>query len=198
MSAHALASAALDQTFLDARTFHQFTSEPVPDALLRQLYDLVKWAPTSMNCQPARYVFVRTPEGKAKLKGALSAGNVDKTLQAPVTAIVAADAQFFEHLPTQFPAYPQARDGFAKDPENALKTARYNAALQAGYLILGARMLGLDCGPMGGFDAAQVDAQFFPDGRWRSQLLINLGHGTPQGTHPRGPRLSFDEVARLA
>ena len=171
----ALSTDALDQLFVHARTHNGFTSEPVPEATLRRLYDLMKWGPTSMNCQPARLVFVTTPEGKAKLAPALSPGNLDKTLAAPATVIIATDSRFYEHLPTMFPAY-DARPMFEANAELAASTAFRNGTLQGAYLIVAARALGLDCGPMSGFDAGKLNAAFFPDGRCQANFLCNLGN----------------------
>ncbi|HEX7637320.1 MAG TPA: malonic semialdehyde reductase [Burkholderiaceae bacterium] len=193
----ALNDAALRQLFLDARTFNKFQPRPVDDATLRRLVDLAKWGPTSMNAQPGRFVFVRSAEAKEKLKPALMPGNRDKTMAAPVTVIVAHDVAFHEHLPTQFPAMPGARDMFAGSDAMRESTAFRNGSLQGAYLILAARALGLDAGPMSGFDPAAVDAAFFPDGRWKSNFLVNLGYGDPAGNHPRGPRLPFETVARI-
>jgi len=189
--------AALDLIFRTARSFNRFTDQPVSDDTLRQLYVLLKWGPTSMNCQPARYVFVKSAEAKARLKPGLAPGNADKTMAAPVTVIVAQDPRFYEQLPAQFPAVPGARDMFAGNAALADATAFRNSSLQAAYLIVAARALGLDCGPMSGFDAAKVDAEFFPGGEFKSNMLINLGYGDAAGNYPRGPRLGFDEVARI-
>ncbi|NMG35624.1 malonic semialdehyde reductase [Azoarcus sp. TTM-91] len=189
--------AALDLIFRTARSFNRFTDQPVSDDTLRQLYELLKWGPTSMNCQPARYVFVKSAEAKARLKPGLAPGNADKTMAAPVTVIVAQDPRFYEQLPAQFPAVPGARDMFAGNAALADATAFRNSSLQAAYLIVAARALGLDCGPMSGFDAAKVDAEFFPGGEFKSNMLINLGYGDAAGNYPRGPRLGFDEVARI-
>ncbi len=189
--------AALDLIFRTARSFNRFTDQPVSDDTLRQLYELLKWGPTSMNCQPARYVFVKSAEAKARLKPGLAPGNADKTMAAPVTVIVAQDPRFYEQLPAQFPAVPGARDMFAGNAALAEATAFRNSSLQAAYLIVAARALGLDCGPMSGFDAAKVDAEFFPGGEFKSNMLINLGYGDAAGNYPRGPRLGFDEVARI-
>lgn len=191
-------TAAIDQAFLSARTFNKFTDRPVDDDVLHRLYDTFKWAPTSMNCQPMRLVFVRSAEAKALLAPALAPGNRDKTLAAPVTAIVALDTRFHEHLPTQFPAMPTAAQMFAGNETLSSDTAMRNSSLQGAYLILAARLLGLDAGPMSGFDAAQVNQAFFPDGRFKANFLVNLGYGDPSGNRPRGPRLAFDEVARIA
>lgn len=188
---------ALDLAFRQARTFNKFSAEPVSDATLRQIVELAQWGPTAMNSQPARYVFVRSAEAKQRLKPALSAGNLEKTLSAPVTVIVAADREFYEQLPTQFPAFPGARDMFAGNEAAAQGTALLSSHLQGAYFIVAARLLGLDCGPMGGFDAAKVDAEFFPDGQFKSQFLINLGYGDASGNYPRGPRLGFEQIARM-
>ncbi|MDD0837672.1 malonic semialdehyde reductase [Curvibacter sp. HBC61] len=188
---------AQQQLFLSARTHSRFLDRAIPDELLHALYELAKWGPTSMNTQPARYVFVRSAEAKARLRACVAPGNVDKVDAAPVTVIVAQDTQFFEHLPTQFPHAPQAADGFAKDAALAQGTAARNSSLQGGYLIMAARLLGLDCGPMSGFNAQALDAAFFPDGRYRSNFLINLGCGDPAALRPRGPRLPFEAVARI-
>lgn len=195
---HSLDPAALDLLFLQARTFNKFTAEPVGDDLLRQLYDLYKWGPTSMNTQPGRVVFVRTEEGKQKLKPALMPNNVDKTMAAPVVAIVALDTAFYEHMPTQFPANPAARDLFAGNAGLSTDTATRNSSLQGAYLIMAARALGLAAGPMSGFNPAMVNEAFFPDGRWKANFLINLGWGDPSGNRPRGPRLAFEDGVLLA
>jgi 3-hydroxypropanoate dehydrogenase len=193
----ALTTEALDQLFTHARTHNRFASQPIPESTLRRLYDLMKWGPTSMNCQPARLVFVTSPAGKAMLAPALSPGNLDKTMAAPVTVIIATDSRFHEHLPTMFPAF-EAEPMFAGDAELATSTAFRNGTLQGAYLIIAARALGLDCGPMSGFDAGKLNAAFFPDGRYQANFLCNLGIGDPAGLHPRGPRLSFDEACRMA
>ena len=194
----ALNDTALKQLFFDARTFNKFQPRPVDDTTLHALVDLMKWGPTSMNAQPARIVFVRGAEAKEKLKGALMGGNVDKTMAAPVTAIVAYDTAFHDHLPTQFPAMPNARDMFAGSEPFRESTAFRNSSLQGAYLIIAARALGLDAGPMSGFDNAAVDKAFFPEGQWKSNFLVNLGYGDASGNWPRGPRLAFHEMARIA
>lgn len=191
-----LDATALDQLFRQARSYNQFTDRPVDDDTLRQLYELLKWGPTSMNTQPGRFLFVRSAAEKQKLLPALSPGNVEKTLHAPVTVIVAADSRFHEHLPTQFKAY-EAKPLFDANPALTATTAARNSALQGAYLMLAARALGLDCGAMSGFDAAKLNAAFFPDGRWQVNFLVNLGYGAEGGYHPRGPRLPFDEVAKI-
>lgn len=192
-----LQDSALDQLFREARTFNKFTDRAVTDETLRQLHDLYKWGPTAVNCQPGRVVFARGAEAKAKLRPALRPNNVDKTMAAPVTAIVAYDSTFFEHLPSQFPAMPQAREMFAGNSDLAAETASRNGSLQGAYLILAARALGLDCGPMSGFDPKVLNGAFFPDGRWKANFLVNLGWGDPAGKRPRGPRLSFEEAVRI-
>ena len=193
----ALNSEALDQLFVAARTHNAFAPEPIPEATLRRLYDLMKWGPTSMNCQPARLVFVTTSAGKALLAPALSPGNLEKTMAAPATVIIATDRRFYDHLPTLFPGY-DARPTFAADAALAASTAFRNGTLQGAYLILAARALGLDCGPMSGFDSGKLDAAFFPDGRCQANFLCNLGIGDPAAVHPRGPRLSFEQACRIA
>jgi len=185
----------LEQAFSEARTFAKFLETPVPDDTLKSLYALAKWGPTASNCQPARYVFVRSAQGKAKLRECLAPGNVDKTMGAPVTVIVAQDTRFYEHLATQFPHMPNAAAAYTAQPALAHTTALRNSSLQGGYLILAARMLGLDCGPMSGFDAEALDRAFFPDGHYRANFLVNLGYGDRAALRPRGPRLPFDTVA---
>lgn len=191
-----LDAAALAQLFSAARTFRHWTPRPVGTERLRALYELLKWGPTSSNTLPGRFVFVVSPEAKARLKPALASGNVDKTMAAPATAIVAYDSKFYELLAK---LNPRSRLGevFAKDPAIAAENAFRNGTLQGAYLILAARALGLDCGPMSGFDKARLDAEFFPDGRWRSNFLVNLGYGDPASLHPREPRLSFDEACQI-
>ncbi|MCX7962457.1 MAG: malonic semialdehyde reductase [Burkholderiales bacterium] len=188
---------SLDVLFRAARTHNGFLDHPVTDDDLRALYDLLKWGPTTMNSQPARFVFVRSREAKEKLRPALSPGNVEKTMAAPVTVIVAYDLRFYENLPRTFPNNPNARAAFEGKEAHIATTALRNGSLQGAYLILAARALGLDCGPMSGFDNAAVDAAFFPDGRWKSNFLCNLGRGDPAKVFPRNPRLSFDEACRV-
>lgn len=192
-----ISDTALKQLFVDARTHSHWQPRPVPDAVLRSLYEMLRHAPTSANCSPARFVFVRSAEGKARLKPCLAAGNVDKTMAAPVTAIVAHDSQFTELLPRLYP-HADARSWFAGNQPLTDVTAFRNGTLQGGYLILAARALGLDCGPMSGFDNAALDAEFFPDGRWKSNFLVNLGFGEAGKLHARSPRLAFDDACRLA
>jgi 3-hydroxypropanoate dehydrogenase len=188
---------ALERLFTAARTPAAWRDEPVGDATLRRLYDLLKWAPTSANGSPARFLFIRSAEAKARLLPALSPGNVEKVLTAPVTAIVAYDPRFHEHMARLFPHSPGMARVFARDPRLAEETAFRNSTLQGAYLIMAARALGLDCGPLSGFDNAKVDAEFLSEGRLRSNFLCNLGHGDPSGLHARLPRLDFDEACRV-
>ncbi|MEI2456687.1 MULTISPECIES: malonic semialdehyde reductase [Lysobacter] len=186
---------ALDQLFRTARTHNELGGE-VSDETLRQLYDLVKWAPTSANGSPARFVFVKSAQAKEKLRPALSEGNLAKTLAAPVTVIVGHDLEFYEKLPYLFP-HADARSWFAGNDESIRTTAFRNGSLQGAYLILAARALGLDTGPMSGFDNAKVDEAFFAGTQIKSNFLINLGVGQPEKLFPRSPRLPFDEAARI-
>lgn len=193
-----LADATWRQLLLDARTHNGWLDRPVDDGLLRRLYELVRMGPTSSNCQPLRLVFVKSPAAKLRLRPTLSAGNVEKTMQAPVTAIVAYDTAFYEKMAKLAPHRPGAGQALAAmEPESRRRMALLSATLQGGYVILAARGLGLDCGPMGGFDGEQVDAEFFPEGTWKSFLLLNLGHGDPGKLYPRAPRLDFDEACRI-
>lgn len=193
----ALSLAARGRIFETARTANTFLHKPVDDEMLLALYELYKWGPTSMNCQPGRIVFVRSSEAKERLKPALNPGNIDKAMAAPVVAIIAYDTQFFENLPTQFPPNPGAREMFAGNPALTLDTAVRNGTLQGAYLMIAARTLGLDVGPMSGFKPDVLNAAFFPDGQWKANFLVNLGWGDPSGVHPRGPRLPFKEVAKI-
>lgn len=196
MSPHALSDTALDQLFRQARTVHAFKPVPVPDDTIRQLYDLLKWGPTAFNAQPARYVFVKSAEAKARLMPALSPGNVPQVQSAAVTVIVAYDTRFPEHLPTQFPGY-DAKAVFDANPAIVEPAALRNSSLQGAYLILAARALGLDSGAMSGFNPQAVNEAFFPDGRFKANFLLNIGVADPAGVYPRAPRLAFDEVAQI-
>ncbi|NVH76378.1 malonic semialdehyde reductase [Paraburkholderia sp. JPY432] len=191
-----LSDQALAQLFRDARTHNGWQNKPIDDAVLRELMELVLLGPTSANSSPGRFVFVRTPEGKEKLRPALSAGNLEKTMAAPVTVIVAMDMAFYEQLPKLFP-HADARSWFVGNERLIADTAFRNSTLQGGYLILAARALGLDTGPMSGFDQAKVDDAFFAGTTVKSNFLINLGYGDPSGLFPRSPRFSFDEAARI-
>lgn len=187
---------ALDRLFRDAHTVHAFKPAPMPDETIHELYELLKWGPTAFNAQPARYVFLRSQEARERLIPALSSGNVAQTRAAAVTVIVAQDSRFYEHLPSQFPAY-DAKPLFEGNAALAESTALRNSSLQGAYLILAARALGLDSGPQSGFNPAAVNAEFFPDGRYKTNFIINLGIADPTGIYPRGPRLAFDDVARI-
>lgn len=187
---------ALDQLFLEARTYNEFLDTPISQDTMKELYDLFKWGPTSMNTQPARFVFLSSPESRERLLPALAPGNAEKTRNAPLTVIVAFDSEFYENLPTQFSAY-DAKPMFENNHDLASATAFRNSSLQGAYVMLAARALGLSVGAMSGFDPAAVNAEFFADGRFKTNFIINLGYGKPEGFHPRGPRLGFDEVADI-
>jgi 3-hydroxypropanoate dehydrogenase len=211
MGHNALNAEALDQLFRQARTHNGWLDKPVGDDLLREIYELMKWGPTSANGSPARILFLRTPEARQRLLPALSAGNVEKTMTAPVTAIVGYDARFYDHLPRLFP-HADARSWFVGTPELAEVTARRNSSLQGAYLMLAARSLGLDCGPMSGFDQTKVDREFFPraddmpddfqqeyfpGSHVKTNFICNLGYGDPAKLFARNPRLDFDEACKL-
>jgi len=185
---------ALDQLFREARTHSTCLPEPVPIELLRKAYELTRLGPTSANGSPARFVFLTTPGAKALLKPALAPGNVDKTMTAPVTVIIAWDTEFHEHLPRLFPQ-ADMRSYFVGNKPLTEENAFRNSSLQAAYFILAARALGLDCGPMSGFDTAKLNAAFFPDGKWKVNLLCNLGYGDPSKLYQRNPRLNFEEAS---
>ena len=191
-----LNDAALDQLFRTARTQNAFLDKPVEDSQLKALYELVKWGPTAANSSPARFVFVKSAEAKAKLAPALSEGNHDKTLAAPVTVIIGSDEDFHEKLPYLFP-HTDAKAWFEGPREGRRESAFRNGSLQGAYLILAARALGLDAGPMSGFDPAKVDEAFFKGTTIKSNFLVNLGYGDSSGLFPRLPRLAFDEAARI-
>jgi 3-hydroxypropanoate dehydrogenase len=203
--------AALDTLFREARTHTKWQPRPVTDDTLRSLYELLKWAPTSANASPARFAFLRTTEAKERLRPALAPLNVEKTMTAPVTVIVAYDLKFYDQLPKLFPQNPGMVKLFQGNPEMVEVTAKRNSSLQGAYLILAARSLGLDCGPMSGFDQAKVDEEFFsagkpcfgcdqeffPEGHVRTNFLCNLGYGDSSALHPRLPRLAFSEACSL-
>jgi 3-hydroxypropanoate dehydrogenase len=193
----AIDDAALDVLFRDARTHYYWQNRPIALDTLRAAWDLAKMGPTSANCMPARIVFVISQEAKEKLKPALIPGNVDKTMAAPATAIIAFDLAFYDNLPELFP-HTDARSWFVGNEELIRSTAFRNGSLQGAYFILAARAVGLDCGPMSGFDNAKVDAAFFPGSTVRSNFLCNLGHGDASKLYPRSKRLSFDEACRVA
>jgi nitroreductase len=188
---------AARQLFTEARTFVAWLPKPVEDDTLRALYDLMKWGPTSANTTPARFVFVRSAAEKEKLIACLAPGNVDKVRAAPVTAIIAWDERFYDLIPRLFPVMPQMKDLFTSDKALAEATAFRNGSLQGGYFILAARAVGLDCGPMSGFDNAKVDEAFFKGTSWKSNFLCNLGYGDATKLYPRGPRLGFAEACKI-
>lgn len=188
---------ALDQLFRAARTANGWRSEPVPRETLVALYDLVKWGPTSANIQPLRVKFLVSQEAKERLRPHLAPGNVEKTMAAPVVAILGQDLAFYEHLPRMFPHNPEAKGWFEGKPDHIRASAFRNASLQGGYFILAARALGLDCGPMSGFDAAGVDREFWAGTSVETNFLCNLGHADPAKTFPRSPRFAFEEVCEV-
>ena len=190
---------ALDIIYREARTHRHWIDQAVDDDLLRELYHLAKWGPTASNMCPMRLVFVKSKEAKERLKPTLSAGNVEQTMTAPVCAIVAQDSRFYEFMPKLSPHNPKVGEHFARPEyaEAARTNAFRNSTLQGAYLILAARALGLDAGPMSGFDNDKVDAEFFPDGRYKSNFLLNLGYGDTSRLHPRAPRLEFDETCKI-
>src|ERR1700683_494734 len=202
---------ALDSLFREARTYSSWQPQPVADQTLRDLYDILKWAPTSANTGPARFAFLRSKEAKERLRPALAPGNIEKTMTAPVTVIIAYDMKFYEQLPKLFPQSPGIKQMFESNPQLVEVTAQRNSTLQGAYLILAARALGLDCGPMSGFDNAKVDEEFFatgkpgvdrdqeffPGGHVKSNFLVNLGYGDPSTLYPRLPRLLFNEACSL-
>ena len=202
---------ALDTLFRTARTYYSWLDKPVGDDKLREIYELMKWAPTAANANPTRFIFVRSQAAKERLRPCLAPGNVDKTMSAPVTVIVAYDLMFYEKLPKLFPHAPQMRDLYATNPQLVETTARRNSSLQGAYFLLAARAVGLDCGPMSGFDNAKLDEvffaagrecegcdqEFFPEGHVRSNFLINLGYGDASKLFPRLPRLEFAEACSL-
>ena len=192
-----LAEDALDTLFREGRSHNAWRDEPVSDETLREIYALTRMGPTSANSSPARFLFLRTREAKERLAPALSSGNHDKTMAAPVTAIIAYDPKFHDKLPTLFPHNPEARSWFTANEALAATTAFRNGTLQGAYFIMAARALGLDAGPMSGFDNDKVDAEFLAAQGWRSNFLCNLGYGDPTGLFARSPRLGFDEACIL-
>ena len=191
-----ITQACLDQIFFNARTANGFLDKPVPMTLLQEVYDLAKMGATSMNTQPARYVFLNSPESRARLIPALSPGNVEKTRLAPATVIVATDSQFFEHMPLVWHD-PGVKEMFAGNAALAQATATRNGTLGGAYFMIAARAMGLDCGPMSGVDLAKVNAEFFPDGRLQANFLINLGYGDNSKLFKRNPRLSFEQACSV-
>ena len=211
MRMNQLDDAALDQLFRAARTHNAWLDKPVTDETLHAIYDVMKWGPTSANASPARFVFIRSKEAKERLRPSLAPGNVDKTMSAPITAIIAYDLMFHEKLPKLFPHSPTMRNLFATNPQLVETTARRNSTLQGAYFMIAARAAGLDCGPLSGFDNAKLDEEFFgagrectgceqeffPEGHVRSNFLCNLGYGDPAKLLPRLPRLAFEEVCSI-
>ncbi|MEZ5647571.1 MAG: malonic semialdehyde reductase [Alphaproteobacteria bacterium] len=187
----------LDLLFREARTYNGWLDKPVEDALLRRLVDIAKMGPTSANSSPLRILFVKSQEAKEKLKPCLAPGNVDKTMAAPVCAIFGNDLAFYEHMPRLFPRNPAYKDMFASNKALAEATAQRNAVLQAAYVMLAARAIGLDCGPMSGFDAAKLDAAFWGGTTVKSNFICNIGYGDPHSLLPRGPRFAFDEFCKI-
>ena len=191
-----ISAEALDQLFHRARTYRKWRPGRVPEAVLRDLYQLTVLGPTSGNCIPGRFVFITSDPAKERLVPALDPGNVEKTRTAPVTVIVAYDSDFVETM-RRFTKNPSAMPWLVGNPALAVETAFRNGSLQGGYLILAARALGLDCGPMSGFNAAMVNREFFPEGKWKANFLCNMGYGDPTGMPPRGPRLGFEDACRI-
>ncbi len=208
---NALPDEALDQLFREARTLSAWLDKPVTEDLLRRLYDLTKWGPTSANGSPARFVFLRSPESKERLRPILAPGNIEKTMTAPVTVIIAYDLLFYATLPKLFPYNPELRKLFTENPQLVEVTAKRNSSLQGAYLMIAARALGLDCGPMSGFDNARLDEEFFaagrecegceqeffPAGHVKSNFVCNLGYGDAARLYPRAPRLEFSEACTV-
>lgn len=192
-----LGEAALKQLFTEARSHNAWQKKDVPDALLREVVDLMKMGPTSANCLPARVIFLKSDSAKQRIAPFLSEQNRAKSMSAPVCAIIGHDMQFYEHLPRLFPHNQTARTWFEGKPEVIQATVMRNGSLQGAYLMFAARSLGLDCGPMSGFDNAGVDKEFFPDGRVKTNFICNLGYGDPAGLFPRSPRFAFDEIAKI-
>lgn len=191
-----LDDSSMDLIFRHARTYNGWLDKPVTDVMLQAVYDLMKWGPTSANCSPLRFIFVKTDEAREKLKPALMEGNVDKTMAAPATAILINDLEFYEKLPTLFP-HTNARDWFAGKPDFIAETAMRNGSLQGAYFIIAARSLGLDCGPMSGFNKSRVKEAFFPEENWEANFLCNIGYGDPESLFQRSPRLGFDDACEI-
>lgn len=194
--ASALDDKCFDTLFRDARSHNGWTDKAVTDAQLQQIYDLMKWGPTSANCCPARIVFIRSDAAKQKLKDCLAEGNIEKSMTAPVVALLGMDMEFYEKLPVLFP-HTDARSWFAGNPVKIQENAFRNSSLQGGYFILAVRSVGLDAGPMSGFDYAKMDASFFPDGKVKSNFICAIGHGDAGKLYPRGPRLDFAEACSI-
>lgn len=196
MSSVVLNDQSLDTLFRQARSHNAWQDKPVSDEILTQLYNLMKMGPTSANSCPGRFVFIKSDEAKTKLKACLDEGNIEKSMTAPVVAIIGMDLEFYEQLPKLFP-HTDARSWFVGKAEKIRETAFRNSSLQGAYLMLAARSLGLDCGPMSGFDSAKLDTAFFPDGKVKSNFICAIGYGDEAGLYPRGPRLEFNEAAEI-
>ncbi len=186
----------LENLFADARTHSHWQNKDVPDSILQQIYEMAKWGPTSANSQPARFVFVKSKAAKEKLRSCLDQGNVEKTMTAPVTVIIAGDMEFYEQLPKQYPP-ADARSWFVGKEKLIADTQFRNSSLQGAYLMIAARAHGLDCGPMSGFNNEKLDQTFFTDKKWKSNFLCNLGFGEPEKLFPRLPRLTFQEACQV-
>lgn len=197
MGEHRLDEASLDTLFREARSFSYWQDRPVSDEQVKEIYELAKMGPTAANSTPARFLFIKSQEAKERLKPSLSEGNVDKCMSAPVVAVIAWDSEFYNHLERLFPHNKEARSWFEGKPEKIESSAKMNSSLQAAYLMMAARSLGLDCGPMTGFNNAVLDEAFFPEGKWRSSILCALGYGVREKLHPRGPRLTFEEACKI-
>ena len=187
----------LDLIFREARSFSTWSDRTVSEVTLQAVYDLMRWGPTSANCSPARLVFLASDEARERIKPHLSPGNVDKVMTAPVTAIIASDSKFYDRIPELLPHNPDAREWFSGDEKLAAETAFRNSTLQGGYFIIAARALGLDCGPMSGFNPDGVNAEFFPDGQVKANFICALGYGKPEDLFPRSPRLGFDDACQI-
>ncbi len=187
---------AIEQLWTNARTYNAWQDKPVSQELIHQLYELSKLAPTSANCSPARFVFLTSAEAKQRIQPAMAEGNVEKTMTAPVVAIIAYDTEFHNHLPFLFP-HTDAKSWFAGNEAKIHATSHMNTTLQIAYLIMAARTLGLDCGPMGGFDNDAVNAEFFSDGKFKSVLICNIGYGSTENLFERSPRFEFDQVCKI-
>lgn len=198
MSQEILSDNDLDLIFRTARSQNKWLDKPVSEVTLRAVYDLMRWGPTSANCSPARIVFVNSDEGREKLAGCVSAGNAEKVRTAPVTAIIGYDTKFYDRIPELMPHNPSARDWFANNEALATETATRNSSLQGAYLMIAARALGLDCGPMSGFDPVKVNEAFFPDGQIKVNFICGLGYGDAAGVFPRSPRLAFADACSFA
>jgi 3-hydroxypropanoate dehydrogenase len=193
----ALPKGALDQLFVDARTRNGWVEETLPESLMRAVYDLTKWGPTSANCSPARFVFIGSPQGKARLMPYIGQGNIEKTKAAPWTVIVATDPKFYDKIPELFPHNPGAATWFSASPDGGAEAGFRNGTLQGAYLMMAARALGLACGPMSGFNAAGLDQEYFSENGWKSNFLVNLGHGTNKDLFGRLPRLAFEDACQV-